>query len=211
MSRWTRLAVAALAAALAVGGLSGCAAARQRLGAAAVVDGARISTEQLQQLTRDYLRVVPTASPGDAQRDILERMLISRVIAAQARKVGVRASPGEVARERADLTASTGGTTGLIQQLAAGQPAVALPPALVDQWFTDRVLYLKIARQYVAAGGTVESQQTAARASRELVATGRAMSIEVNPRYGRWQIRTGITPLVSGGLARRANGSGAGS
>ena len=31
------------------------------------------------------------------------------------------------------------------------------------------------------------------------------MDIEVSPRYGRWSPRTGIEPLVSGGLSQTAD------
>ncbi len=208
MTRLARTAVVALVA-LVLGGLAGC-GDQQRLGAAAVVDGHRISTDDLQAVTREYLEAVPGAAARDAQRGILERMLLSRVISAQARKVGVHASPGEVARERDDLLASTGGRDGLIRQLAAGQPPVALPPSYVDRWFKDRVLYGKIARE-LAVGGDITSQETAARTSAALVGTGRAMDIQVNPRYGRWRIRSGLTPLLSGGLASTAAEIDAGS
>jgi hypothetical protein len=205
MSRRTRPAAAlaaALAAAALTGGLTGC-STQDRLGAAAVVDGHRITTDEVQQSTREYLKVVPEAEQRNAQLRILERMILSRVIDKEARKVGVHASPGEVARERDDLLGSVGGRKGLIRQLGTGQAPIVLAPSYVDRWFKDRVLYTKIVRK-LAAGADPQTQQAADKANREFIKTGRAMDIEVSPRYGTWSSRTGLTPLESGGLAKTA-------
>lgn len=203
MSRLPRPAAAlaaALAAAVLALGLAGC-SSQERLGAAAVVDGYRITTDQLQRDTRAYLELVPEAQARNAQLRILERMILSRVIDAEARKVGVRATPGEVARERDDLLASVGGRRGLIRQLGVGQSPMVLAPASVDRWFKDRVLFTKIMRR---VGGTTDptSQQAAQKANAALLRTARSMDIVVNPRYGTWSARTGLTPLDSGGLAK---------
>lgn len=203
MSRLTRTAAALAVATLAVTGLAGC-GTQERLGSAAVVDGHQISTAELQKATEGYLKLVPEADSTNAQRAILERMILSRVIDAEARKLGVHASPASVAKERDDLLASVGGRHGLIRQLASGQSPVVLAPSYVDRWFKDRVLYTRIAKR-LAVGGDLQSPETAAATTKELMATGRAMDIEVNPRYGVWHTRTGITPLVSGGLARSAS------
>ena len=201
MSRLTRTA-AALSLALAVtAGLSGCSA--DRLGSAAVVDGSSISTAELQQATQGYLEVVPGAEPGEAQRRILERMILSRVIDEAARKQGVHASAGAVAKQRDDVLASTGGRRGLVAQLANQQQPVVLAPSYVDRWFKDRVLYTRLARSY-ANGGDPTSGETLTRTSAALLAAGRAMDIEVNPRYGTWNPRRGVSPLVSGGLSQTA-------
>lgn len=200
MTRLTRIA-AALAVALVAAGTTGC-SVEQRLGSAAVVDDHSITTSQVQDLTNGYLKLVPTADKSNAQLRILERMILSRVIDAEARKVGVHASPGEVAKERDSLLASTGGRTGLIRQLAAGQSPVVLAPAYLDRWFKDRVLYLKIAAKL--DGGNSHAAQAAQRTTAALIATGRSMTIEVNPRYGTWNPRRGLTPLISGGLSKTA-------
>lgn len=200
MSRLTRT-TAALAVALVAAGLTGC-SVQERLGSAAVVDGHRITTSELQDATNGYLRLVPDADKSNAQLRILERMILSRVIDAEARTVGVHATPGEVAKERDDLLRSVGGRKGLVRQLAAGQSPVVLAPSYVDRWFRDRVLYLKIAKKL--GGGAANTQQAAQRTTQQLIATGRSMDIEVNPRYGTWNPRRGVTPLVSGGLSQTA-------
>jgi hypothetical protein len=202
MSRLTRTAAALAVATLAVTGLSAC-GTQERLGAAAVVDGHVISTDEVQAKAREYLKAVPSAQETDLQRAILERMILSRVIDAEARKVGVGASAGAVARERDNLLPSVGGRKGLVRQLGSGQTPVILPPSYIDRWFKDRVLYTRIA-QKLAVGGDATSQDTLQKTTDELIATGRAMHIEVNPRYGTWSTRTGITSLQSGGLAQSA-------
>lgn len=200
MSRLTRT-TAALAVAVVAAGLTGC-SVQERLGSAAVVDGHRITTSELQDATNGYLRLVPDADKSNAQLRILERMILSRVIDAEARTVGVHATPGEVAKERDDLLRSVGGRKGLVRQLAAGQSPVVLAPSYVDRWFRDRVLYLKIAKKL--GGGAANTQQAAQRTTEQLIATGSSMDIEVNPRYGTWNPRRGVTPLVSGGLSQTA-------
>ena len=40
--------------------------------------------------------------------------------------------------------------------------------------------------------------------TKALIATRRAMDVEVSPRYGTWNSRRGLATLVSGGLAQTA-------
>ncbi len=201
MSRLTRTA-ALLVATLAAAGLTGC-GVQERLGSAAVVDGHRISVDELQASARAYVAEVPGASTGEVQRALLEREILSRIIAEEAKKVGVSASPAAVARQREALLPSVGGRSGLLRQLAAGQSPVVLAPSKIDRWFKDQVLYRRIVAA-LAVGGDPRSQETLARTTSELIATGRAMDIRVNPRYGTWRTRAGVQPLVSGGLATPA-------
>ena len=203
MSRLTRTAAAIAVATLAVTGLSGC-GAQERLGSAAVIDGHQVSTDDLQADTRAYLKTVPGADTAEVQRALLQREILSRIISAEARKVGVHASPAAVAKQRDDLLPSVGGRSGLLRQLAAGQSPVIIAPSRIDRWFKDQVLYRRIAAQ-LAVGGDPRSQDSIAATTKALVETGRAMNIRINPRYGTWSTRTGIQPLVSGGLASSAN------
>jgi hypothetical protein len=202
MSRLTRTAAALAVATLAVTGLTGC-GAQDRLGSAAVIDGHQISTDDLQADTRAYVKTVPGADTAEVQRALLQREILSRIISAEARKVGVHASPAAVAKQRDDLLPSVGGRSGLLRQLAAGQSPVILAPAKIDRWFKDQVLYRKIATR-LAVGGDPQSQASIAATTKALIATGHAMDIRINPRYGTWSTRNGIQPLVSGGLAATA-------
>ncbi len=188
---------------MAVTGLAGCGAG-ERLGSAAVIDGHQISTDDLQADTRAYVKTVPGADTGEVQRALLQREILSRIISAAARKVGVHASPAAVAKQRDDLLPSVGGRSGLLRQLAAGQSPVILAPSGIDRWFKDQVLYRRIAAR-LAVGGDPQSQASVAATTKALIATGHAMDIRVNPRYGTWSTRNGIQPLVSGGLASTAD------
>ena len=200
-SRLIRSATAGAAALLAATALSGCSA--DHLGAAAVVDGHRISTDELQKATRGYLAAVPDAESGEAQLRILERLILSRVIDAEANKLDVHASPARVAKERDRLLPSVGGRKGLVRQLASGAQPIVLAPSYVDRWFKDRVLYTRIART-LARGGDPSSNANINRTTRALIKTGRSLDVEVNPRYGTWDARNGLTALVSGGLSKTA-------
>lgn len=199
MSRLTRTAAALAVATVAVAGLSGC-GAQERLGSAAVVDGHRISVDELQADTRAYVEVVPGADTAEVQRALLQREILSRIISTEARKLDVHASPAAVAKQRDDLLASVGGRSGLLRQLAAGQSPVILAPSGIDRWFKDQLLYRRIATR-LASGGDPQSQATVTATTKALIATGHAMEIRVNPRYGTWSTRQGLQPLTSGGLA----------
>jgi hypothetical protein len=203
MSRLTRTAAALAVATLAVAGLSGC-GAQERLGSAAVIDGHQISIDELQADTRAYVKTVPGADTAEVQRALLQREILSRIISAEAREVGVHVSPAAVAKQRDDLLPSVGGRSGLLRQLAAGQSPVILAPSMIDRWFKDQVLYRRIATK-LAVGGDPQSQDSIAATTKALIDTGHDMDIRVNPRYGTWSTRNGIQPLVSGGLATAAD------
>jgi hypothetical protein len=198
-----RRAALALAAAGAVLALTGC--TTERLGAAAVIDGETVSTDELQTAASDYLEVVPEADPADVQVAILQRAIVSEVIDETARRVGVGVREGRVAAERDDLLPSVGGREGLIRTLAQSQQPTILAPSDVDRWIKDRLLFNAIAAEISGRELAVDdpaTQQALNEANRLLSRTSRAMDIEVSPRYGRWDPESGITPLVSGGLAK---------
>lgn len=201
MTRLTRTAAALAIALVAAAGLTGC--SDQRLGAAAVVDGKRISTDDVQASTRDYLKIVPGADSGQVQRDILQRLILSEVIDKVARKEGVGVSAGRVAAARDDLLKSTGGRKGLIRALAGQQQPSVLAPAYLDRWFKDQLLFRRITTK-LAAGGDPTSAVETNKTSTLLSRTARSMDIEVNPRYGKWSLRRGVVALESGGLSKSA-------
>ena len=190
------------AAGLTVAALTGC--AEERLGAAAVIDGRAVSTDELQEATRDYLEVVPDADAGDAQLAILQRTIVSAVIDEAARQNGVRVRPGRVAAERDALLPTVGGREGLIRTLAESQQPTMLSPADIDRWVKDRLLFEAIATELAGADldpSSPEAQEALTRTNDELQSASRSMDIEVSPRYGRWDPDTGLTALISGGLA----------
>jgi hypothetical protein len=202
-ARRRRLTAAAGLACAATLLLSGCSDAR--LGAAAVVDGQAIPVSDLQDATNAYLKVIPGADPQQAQVAILQSMIISEVLDEVARDNGVRVPDGRIAAERDDLFESFGGRRGLVRTLAnSQQQPTILPPDGVERWVKDRLLFNAIAEE--VGGGPLntadpESQEVLVEVQDQLTQAGEDLDIEVNPRYGSWSPRRGITPLVSGGLA----------
>jgi hypothetical protein len=83
----TRLTRTAAALAIALVAPPGCPAARtRRLGSRRGRRRQRISTDELQKSTRDYLKIVPGADPAQVQRDVLQRLILAEVIDKVARK-----------------------------------------------------------------------------------------------------------------------------
>ena len=209
-ARRRRLTAAAGLACAATLLLSGCSDAR--LGAAAVVDGTAIPVSDLQDATNEYLTIVPGGDPKQAQVAILQSMIISEVLDEVAQDNGVRVPDGRIAAERDDLFKSFGGRRGLVRTLAnSQQQPTILPPSGVERWVKDRLLFNAIAEE--VGGGPLntadpESQKVLVEVQDQLTKAGEDLDIEVNPRYGSWNPKRGITPLVSGGLATPVDGGG---
>jgi hypothetical protein len=196
-----RSVAAAVVALLATVSLTAC--SPDQLGAAAIVDGNVISTDSLQSSARAYIAIVPNGDATQLQQRVLERMILSRVIAKAARENDVRVSTGTVAAQRDKFYATTRNRSGLVKALASQQPPIIIPPGYIDQWVRDQLLVHKIVVKL--AGGEDPSSATAtARGSSTLSATAKAMKIEINPRYGTWNPNRGIEAQVSGGLAKTA-------
>lgn len=174
-----------------------------QLGAAAIVDGSAISTDSLQTSASDYLAIVPNADRTQVQQRILERMILSRVIAKVARANQVSVSTGTVAKQRDQLFRSTKNRRGLVAALAQQQTTVIVPPGYVDQWVRDQLLFQKVVRK-LAGSDDPAGAAASARATSALAAAGKTMKIEINPRYGTWDPNRGVQALLSGGLARTA-------
>jgi hypothetical protein len=199
----TRCAALALAAGLAALALTSC--SPERLGAAAVIDGQTVSTDELQAAARDYVDVVPGADPAEVQVAVLQRRIVSEIIDRAASEAGVAVRAGTVAAERDDLLDSIGGRKALVRALASSQQPTILAPSDVDQWVRDRLLFDALAAEI--SGEQLDPADPAAQealneANRQLSRTSRSMEIEVSPRYGEWDPRSGLTPLVSGGLSQ---------
>lgn len=191
----------AVVALLATLSLSAC--SPDQLGAAAIVDGKVISTDSLQSSARAYLAIVPNADRAQVQQRILERMILSRVIAKVARENGVNVSVGTAAKQRDQLLKTTKSRKGLVTALATQQTVVIVPPGYIDQWVRDQLLFRKIVTK-LAGSDDPSSDAASARGTSALAATGKTMKIEINPRYGTWNPNRGVEALLSGGLARTA-------
>lgn len=201
-SRLRRVLVAATVALLAGGALTAC--NPDEVGAAAVVDGTAISTDELQSATQSYLAAVPGGNTGQVQLRILERMVLSEVIDEAAREQGVAVRAGTVARERDRAFSSVGGgRKGLVRALAQQQSPTFVAPVQIDRFVRDQLLYNKILAK-VAPGVDPTSTEASTKASNALVRASRRMNITINPRYGSWSAQRGILPEISGGLSKTA-------
>jgi SurA-like protein len=194
-----RMLVAAVLALAATVSLSAC--GPDEVGSAAIVDGQKISVSQLQDATQGYEAVAQGVGTKEAQLRILERMILSRLIDTAAAKAGVSVTNGEVAAERDRIISSVGGRDQLVKALAQQQPPTVLAPSYVDRWTRDRLLFGKLA-QRLSPGADPTSQEAGVAASNALVAAGKSIHIEVNPRYGHWNPQRGLEPEISGGLSK---------
>jgi hypothetical protein len=194
-----------LVAVLVAAGLSAC--SPDRVGSAAVIDGRPVSTAQLQSLARAHLEIVPGTDAGQAQRDILQRMIVSAIIDHAAREAGVGVRRGRVAAERDAVLDQVGGRKGLVRALAQSQQPTVLAPQEIERWVKDRLLFNALAA-YIAGEAldpqSPEAQQALNEANEALSRAARRVEVEVSPRYGRWNPDRGLSALVSGGLSKTA-------
>jgi hypothetical protein len=191
-----------VAALLAAVSLAAC--GPDQLGSAAVIDGTTISADTLQSSARAYLAIVPNGDRAQVQQHILEEMIYSRIIASAAKKSDVHVSAGAVAKQLEVFFKQTKNRRGVVAALGGQQPPVIVPPGYVDQWLRDQLLYHKLVVK-LAGGGDSTTVEASARGSQALSSAAKSMKIEVNPRYGTWNPKTGsINALVSGGLANTA-------
>jgi hypothetical protein len=192
---------AAVVALLATASLTSC--SPDQLGAAAIVDGDVFSTETLQSSARAYIAIVPSGDSTQVQLRILERMVLSRVIAKAARDNDVHVSAGAVAKQRDAYYETTKNRRGLITTLASQQNPIVVAPGLVDAWVRDLLLAHKLAVKF-AGSGDPSGDAASARVTSTLSSTAKTMKIEINPRFGTWNPNRGVEALVSGGLAKTA-------
>lgn len=111
------------AGAVAVVALAGCGDSPVRAGAAAVIGGDRISTEQLASSVDAGLADPAAAQLGQDrptyQRDVLSRLISTRVVDVAAQRQGVSVTPAEVDAQYRSIESSVGGPEQLAQQAAA--------------------------------------------------------------------------------------------
>lgn len=204
-------ALAALAAAaVALSVLTGC--STERLGAAAVVDGKAIGSEEVQALAREMLDVVPDQDPGLVQRGILDQLITAEVYARAARELGISVRDSEVAVELRGLAQRFQGRRGLAQAIVTNQQVPEfVPPSMLETWMRNQILFVKLATR--RNGGPLaadEGSNTAVtQADAELRRVAGEVDVDLSPRYGTWRpdrdidpTVSDISPLVSGGLSK---------
>ncbi|MEU6089217.1 SurA N-terminal domain-containing protein [Streptomyces sp. NPDC047085] len=159
-------------------------------GAAAVVGGQRITVAQLENRVNEVRAAQRAAVPDEAQyqqvlastgsltRDTLHNMVLDRVLHRAAQDQGITVTRKETQQMRAGLEQQAGGSKGL--QTAWLQKYGIAPERL------DENLRLQIEAQKLATKLGTDTTQPAfwkalSQASREL-------HIDLNPRYGTWDV-----------------------
>ncbi|MFI5986691.1 SurA N-terminal domain-containing protein [Streptomyces sp. NPDC051555] len=183
MHRRTALSVSA-ALLVAAPLLSACSSAEVRPGTAAVVGGERITTAALQAQVKD-VRTAQGRAEQSAQlieasagleRVKLGKMIQLRVLEKAAADAGLSVSVKDVEDVRKAQVAQAKGTAQLEQ--AALQARVPLAPDQIDGEFRFQLLLGKLSDRFGEDKVLVP-----------LAAAAKELHIEVNPRYGAWDVK----------------------
>ena len=180
----------AAAAALAISAplLTGCGSGEPHAGAAAVVDGDRITVSQVQ----DRAEVVRAAQRADENsKELIEAtgplslfslndMVRQRIVERAAKDEGVRVSRAEVQSFKKKLEQQRGGAK-QFEELMLKDATVA-PSQLDDALRTD-LLLTKLMQKM---GVDPQSQQAQQAVFGKMSETAEEMGIKINPRFGEW-------------------------
>ncbi|GLW17734.1 MULTISPECIES: SurA N-terminal domain-containing protein [Streptomyces] len=185
--RRTALSVSATAALLVAAPLLAACGDAAHPGAAAIVDGKRITVSQLQAKVKD-VRAAQAETPqggqlvrntGRLSLATLNGMIFDRVLARSAQDAGVTADRADVQRWRAAAERQAGGA-GRLREMWLQQ---GIAPDEIDGMVRNQLLLDGVARHLGVDRGTPQGQQQLARA---LAKTSRSLGIDVNPRFGKW-------------------------
>ncbi|MGW7572617.1 SurA N-terminal domain-containing protein [Streptomyces sp. NPDC054765] len=185
--RRTALSVSATAALLAAAPLLAACGTGAHPGAAAIVNGKRITVSQLQAKVKD-VRAAQAESPQGGQMIMntgrlslatLNGMIFDEVLARSAEDAGVTVTRRDVQQWRAQAEKQAGGAERLKEMWL--QQGVA--PDEIDAVVRNQLLLDGVARHLGADRGKPQGQQKLAQA---LAKTSRSMGIDVNPRFGKW-------------------------
>jgi FKBP-type peptidyl-prolyl cis-trans isomerase (trigger factor) len=171
--------------------LTGCDPAQA--GAAAIVDGHRITVAQVQDSV-DQLRALKAKlgqtiqSPATLARDDLQRRLILAVYERVAADVGVTVTDGDVSAQLAKARQQAGSE----EEFEAQAAQANLSPEALQDYARQQALALKIGAVLLpnATGQAGQAARDNAITAR-LVQTAKKMKFDVNPRYGRFDPNTG--------------------
>ncbi|GAA2807443.1 SurA N-terminal domain-containing protein [Kitasatospora paracochleata] len=178
----------AVGVALAAAALSACGAQPAHPGAAAVVGGERISVASVEA----RMAAVRDASAGQggarteraglAKRTVAD-LVLDRVIAKALNDRQLSVSDAEIATSRAADAKVLGGESQLERELLARQ---GVPSADIDTFYRQQLGIQKLA---AAQGEDARTTVGDAVVRKALVEAGGKLDIQVNPRYGRWDVQ----------------------
>ncbi|ANW19845.1 SurA N-terminal domain-containing protein [Streptomyces clavuligerus] len=187
MHRRRRTAITASAALLLATPLLAACGDEARPGAAALIGGQRIEVSTVQAAAKD-VRAAQARSPHAAQlikdsgqlsRAKLYDFIVDRVVARAAEDAEVSVTRKELQQTKDALAQQSGGEQALT---AAYLQDRGVAPDQVDDAVRREILINKLA-QSLGGTGTPADQN---RLQEAFVAASKALDIDVNPRFGRW-------------------------
>ncbi|MDK1475973.1 SurA N-terminal domain-containing protein [Streptomyces sp. 549] len=167
--------------------LTGCGEAAHP-GAAAVVDGQRITVGQVQsraEEVRDAQRAEPESaqliqSTGPLARYTLNGMIRQKVVERAAEEEGVRVTRRDVQEFRAERVKEAGDPASFRARMLQER---AVAPGQIDEVLRMDLMVLKIAE---SLGVDLNSPDAGEVMDRTFVATAEDMGIDISPRFGEW-------------------------
>lgn len=195
--RRSALTVSAAVALCAVVPLLSACGSESHPGAAAVVDGDRISMSQLQSrvgAVRDAQSAEPKGEEmiersGRLTQATLDGMIRDRIVQRAAQDAGVSVSRRAVQKARAAFEKQTGGAKEFRSVLLQQQ---AVAPSEVDAWVRMQLTVERIAQ---ARGINPRSPEGNKALTDTFSKTSEEMDIDINPRYGDWDTkRSALAP-----------------
>ena len=192
--RRTALLVSSAALLVAAPLLTGC-GNDGHAGTAAVVDGRRITVAQLQNRVQEIRDALRREVPNDQQyeqvvertgglsRSTLQTLVLDQVVHHAATKAGVRTGRKDIQQMRAGLERQAGGAKAL-EVSWLRQYGVA--PKRLDDSLRTELEARKLAEKL---GVDMNDQKGQAAFWKHVADTGRDMHIDMNPRYGTWDVR----------------------
>ncbi|GGX17555.1 lipoprotein [Streptomyces malachitofuscus] len=160
-------------------------------GAAAVVGGERITVSQLENRVDEVRAAQRAAVPDEAQyqqaiartgsltRDTLHGMVLDRVLERAAKDAGVTVTDREIQQMRSGLEQQAGGAEALE---AAWLQQYGIPPQRLDENLRLQLQAQKLAQRLGTDTSRPEFWQALSEAGKEL-------DIDLNPRYGDWDVQ----------------------
>ncbi|MEV0640089.1 SurA N-terminal domain-containing protein [Streptomyces sp. NPDC050619] len=160
-------------------------------GAAAVVDGRRITVAQLETRVKEVREAQRAAVPDESQyaqaiaqtgtltRDTLHSMVLDQVLHRAAQDAGVTVSRKETQTMRAGLEQQTGGAKALE---TAWLQEYGIAPERLDDNLRLQLEAQKLAAKIGTETGDPAFWSVLSKASKEL-------NVDLNPRYGSWDVQ----------------------
>ncbi|WP_328317869.1 SurA N-terminal domain-containing protein [Streptomyces sp. NBC_00388] len=191
MHRRRRTALSVSAALVAAAPLLAACGGQPHPGAAAVVGKDRITVAALQtqvNAVREAQNKSPQAaemirSSNNLSGMKLGNMIFDRVLARAAEDAGAKVTRKDIQDARAQLVKQAGSEQRL-QQVYLQQNGIA--PGQIGQALQEQVTATKLAEKLGASLGTPQGQSAVLQA---MTKTSKAMGVDVNPRYGVWDVR----------------------